>query len=257
MTQPHSRILFKRITILALIAVAAVAMVFRDNPLNAKAQGYAQGIATTSAATYVTLRTLNAFLSTAQELEVGVAFIASGTAQPLKVLEPIDDTVERIAGLIFGVMVATGVLAVSLGPVSSIGWALFALAMALALIRQRSSASNFLAVYGLFFGLGMPLALVMSSYLATSLTEATYQSNLATVSDITKSVGGADVLEDDAPGLTEYRALAASVWNRADELISALIAILSVYVFRIFVMPLLLVGGLFLLIKRLAASRQD
>lgn len=245
----------RRVIMAALIVVAVIAMAFRDNPLTTRAQNYAQGIATTSAATYVTLRTLNAFLSTAQELEVGLTFIASGTAQPLKVLEPIDDTVERIASLIFGVMVATGVLAVSLGPVSSIGWALFALAMALALIRERSGTSNFLAVYGLFFGLGMPLALVLSSFLATALTEMTYQENLATVQDITQAVGGTDVLQEDSPGLTEYRALAASVWSRADELISALIAILSVYVFRIFVMPLLLVGGLFLLMRRMAAGR--
>ncbi len=243
-----------RIAMAALIVVAVVAMLFRDNPLNAQAQRYAHGIATTAAATYVTLRTLNAFLSTAQELEVGVAFIAQGTAQPLKVLEPIDDTVERIAGLIFGVMVATGVLAVSLGPVSSIGWALFALALVLALVRRNGKTMNFLAVYGLFFGLGLPLALVLSSGLSTLLTEGTYQANLAIVQDITQAVDSTDVLEDNAPGLSEYRALAASVWSRADELISSLIAILSVYVFRIFVMPLLLVGGLFLLISRLAAD---
>jgi hypothetical protein len=244
----------RRIAMVALIVVAIIAMLFRDNPLNTHAQRYAQSVATTAAATYVTLRTLNAFLSTAQELEVGVAFIASGTAQPLKVLEPIDDTVERIAGLIFGVMVVTGVLAVSLGPVSSIGWGLFALAMALALIRQRSGTTNFLAVYGIFFGVGLPLALVLSSWLATTLTEAAYQQNLTVVQDITQAVGGADVLDEDAPGLTEYRALASNVWSRADELISALIALLSVYVFRIFVMPLMLVGGLFLLIRRVASD---
>lgn len=257
MTPARTEITFRRIVLLALILIALAAMWLRDNPLNERAQTYAQGIATTSAATYVTLRSLNAFLSTAQELEVGVAFIASGTAQPLKVLEPIDDTVERIAGLIFGVMVATGVLAVSLGPVSSIGWALFALAMALAMIRERVGASNFLAVYGLFFSLGIPLALVLSSFLATALTETTYQANLAIVQDITQAVGGAEVLEEDGSGLSEYRALASSVWSRADELISALIAILSVYVFRIFVMPMMLVGGLFLLIRRLASARPN
>ena len=255
MTPERTRLTPKRLMMVALLALALIAMVVRDNPLNAQAQRYAQGIATTSAATYVTLRTLNAFLSTAQELEVGVAFIASGTAQPLKVLEPIDDTVERIAGLIFGVMVATGVLAVSLGPGCSSGWALFALAMALALIRQHGNTTNFLGVYGLFFGMGLPLALVLSSYLAVALTETTYQENFAIVQDITQAVGGAEVLEEDAPGLTEYRALAASVWSRADELISALIGILSVYVFRIFVMPLLLIGGLFLLIRRASIMR--
>ena len=64
----------KRYAMVALIVVAAIAMVFRDNPLNAAAQRYAQSVATTSAATYVTLRTLNAFLSTAQEVEVGFSW---------------------------------------------------------------------------------------------------------------------------------------------------------------------------------------
>lgn len=49
----------------------------RDNPLVAAGRDYAQGVATTAAASYVTLRTLNAFLSTAQEIEVGLSFIAS------------------------------------------------------------------------------------------------------------------------------------------------------------------------------------
>ena len=62
-----------------------------DDPLTHSAQGYAADIATKAAATYVVLRTLNAVLSTAQEVEVGVSFIASGSAQPLKVLEPLDE----------------------------------------------------------------------------------------------------------------------------------------------------------------------
>ena len=89
--------------LLAFFCVLALtAALLRDNPVVSAAQGYAADVATTAAASYVTLRTLNAFLSTAQEIEVGLSFIASGSARPLKVLEPIDDTVERIAGLVFG-----------------------------------------------------------------------------------------------------------------------------------------------------------
>ena len=238
--------------LVALLILAVLAAVFRDNPLTRSAQGYAQTIATTAAGTYITLRTLNAFLSTAQELEVGVSFIASGTARPLKVLEPIDDTIERIAGLVFGVMVATGVIAVALGPVSSIGWALFALAVGLALLRGRGGM-GVLAHYGLLLGIGLPLALVLSSWLATALTQGTYLENLAVVQEITSNVSGTETIDVEGPGLSEYRTLAANVWGRADELISSLIAILSVYVFRLFVMPLLLIVGLVLLMRRLSA----
>lgn len=244
---------WRRWLTIALLVAAVLAAVFRDNPLTRSAQAYAQGISATAAGTYITLRTLNAFLSTAQELEVGVSFIASGTAQPLKVLEPIDDTIERIAGLVFGVMVATGVVAVALGPVSTIGWSLFALAAALALWRGRQEgAAHLLGGYGLLLGLGLPLALVLSSWLAVALTQSTYDTNLALVQDITRDVDATEALEGEGPGITEYRALASNVWGRADELISALIAILSVYVFRLFVMPALLIVALFLIARRLA-----
>lgn len=241
------------LALVLLLGIAVLAAIFRDNPLTQTARDYAQGIATTAAGTYVTLRTLNAFLSTAQELEVGVSIIASGNAQPLKMLEPIDDTIERIAGLVFGVMVATGVIAVSLGPVGTLGWALFALALALALVRgtERGVATP-LAAYGLLLGLGLPLALALSSWLATALTSGIYQENLSVLQDITQTVGAADGIAPEAPGLAEYRALAVNVWERADELIGALISILSVYVFRLFVMPTLLIVGLFLIARNVA-----
>ncbi|MEM7520740.1 MAG: hypothetical protein AAF307_06850 [Pseudomonadota bacterium] len=244
----------RRTVLIVLLVIAVFAAVVRDNPLTRAAQDYAQSIATTSAGTYVTLRTLNAFLSTAQEVEVGVSIIASGNAQPLKMLEPIDDTIERIAGLVFAVMVATGVIAVSLGPVSGMGWALFALAVALSLLRGGGARgmSTPLATYGALLGLGIPLALALSAWLATVLTAGVYRENLAVLQDITQLVSGAEDIESAAPGLSEYRALAVNVWERADELISALITILSVYVFRLFVMPILLIIGMFLLARRLA-----
>lgn len=242
-------------------AVLATAM-WRDNPLTIRAQVYAQSIATTAAATYVTLRTLNAFLSTAQELEVGLGFIASGSAQPLKVLEPIDDTIERIAGLVFGVMVATGILAVALGPVSAVGFAMLALALLLWLITARRSRGlpRRLAWYGGFLGLALPLALVASSGLAERMTDTTYRANLAVIADITAKLD-AEQIDGQAGGfdlsitrIDEYRQLAINVWNRADELINSLVTILAVYVFRIFILPLLLMGGLFVIARHFARN---
>lgn len=240
---PRSRVF------VCLLCVALVAMVFRNHPLNNRAQAYAQTVAATAGATYVTLRTLNAFLSTAQELEVGLTFIASGTAQPLKVLEPVDDTVERVADLIFGIMVVAGVIAVSLGPISVVGWGLVAGAMGYALLRQTSPPPQVLN-YGLFWGAGLPLALILSSWLAVFLTEDVYQAALVTLESITNLVGDADTIEDDAPGISEYRALASTVWSRADELVSTLITLASIFVFRIFVMPFFLVGGILLALRR-------
>ena len=243
----------RRVIIALCIVAALLAAVFRDNPLNRAAQNYAHAVAVTSAATYVTLRTLNAFLSTAQEVEVGLSFIASGSAQPLKVLEPIDDTIERVAGLVFGVMVATGVLAVAVGPVSAIGFAMLAFALTLKLATPRTmTLSRPMLWYGAFLGLAMPLALASSAIVATSLTEATYQTNLSVITEITATVGDTSIASDNEPGLREYRALASNVWARADELISALIAVLGVYVFRIFLLPLLLIGAMLIAVRHLA-----
>ncbi|WP_102107295.1 hypothetical protein [Oceaniglobus roseus] len=270
---PHAAPRRRALIALALVLVAALSLwavaTYRDNPVTARAQAYSQTIAATAAATYVTLRSLNAFLSTAQELEVGVSFIGSGSAQPLKVLEPIDDTVERIAGLIFGVMVATGILAVALGPVSAVGFGMVAVAAGLWLFtvilsprRRLRRLPRRLAWYGAFLGLALPLALVASSQLAGRLTDATYEANRAVIAEITQTLD-ADALdgEEGAFSLTigaidDYRQLAVSIWNRADELIASLVALLAVYVFNIFILPLMLMGGLFLAVRFLAVAEE-
>ena len=243
--------------VLCLLLALVVAR-FPDNPLTRQAQGYAAGVATTAAGTYVTLRTLNAVLSTAQEIEVGMSLIASGSAQPLKVLEPIDDTIERIASLVFGIMVSTGVIAIALGPMSAIGFGLLALALAVAALRDRplTGMSRRFMWYGIFLGLALPLALTLSAPLAGFLTEAAYETHSATVAEITARVGGAQMIEDGGSdmGLREFRQMALNVWNRADDLIGALVAIFGIYVFRIFLLPVLMIVGLFLAARSLARS---
>lgn len=230
-----------------------------DDPLTQTAQNYAADVATKAAGTYVLLRTLNAVLSTAQEVEVGVSFIASGNAQPLKVLEPLDDTIERIASLVFGVTVVTGVLAVALGPVSAVGLTMLALALLVAALSKRRGIARRLGWYGAFLGLALPVGLTMSAPLAGVLTEATLVRNQALVSEITQSVESTDLqaTEEIADlGLNDYRRITASVWQRADELIGGLVAIFGVYVFRIFILPAMLIVGLFFAARTLARGTE-
>lgn len=242
--------------VLCLILALVVARM-PENPVTRTAQSYAAGVAATAAGTYVTLRSLNAVLSTAQEVEVGMSFIASGTAQPLKVLEPIDDTIERIASLVFGVMVGTAIIAVALGPMSAIGLAMLAVALAVGAYRGQTlgGMNRRFLWYGAFLGLALPLALTLSAPLAGFLTQSTLDANTTVVNEITARVGGADMLQDGAGTdlkITEFRQIAVSVWNRADELIGALVAIFGVYVFRIFILPILMIVGLFLAARSLA-----
>ncbi|WP_375261617.1 hypothetical protein [Palleronia sp.] len=257
--------------LLLLLAVASFwgAAHHREMPQTARAADYARDISVTASATYVTLRTLNAFLSSAQELEVGVSLIGSGSAQPLKVLEPIDDTVERIASVVFGVMVASGVLAVTMGPLGAVGFALLGLAALLwagavvvGRVRPLGGAPRQLAVYGGFLGVGIPLAFLLSALVADRLTAETWAEHSRVIAEITATVEeeGVDVAEaGGVRGMMDrvehYQTLASNLTSRADELVGSLISLLSVYIFKVLVLPVMLIGGLFVIARKLGSLR--
>ncbi|MEY8829223.1 hypothetical protein AB9K34_12565 [Sedimentitalea sp. XS_ASV28] len=265
----------RRISLLWLVLIAVLALgaaVFhRHNPLSQQAQGYAATVSAASAATYVTLRMLNAALSTAQEVEVGASLGFSGTVQPGKMLEPVDDTIERIAGVVFALMLVTGVLAVAMGPVGAVGAAMIAGASALwiadRLLGPRdviSMLSRRLVWYGLFFLLALPGAFVLTDLLANRFTGDVMMRHQAIIAEITDTVevdpalardqGWWDRLTEGMSEVDRYRELASNIWSRADELIASYLALLSVYIFQIFVLPALLVGAFFIL-ARFFASR--
>ena len=243
---------------LALLAVIA-ALAYDQNPLTRAAQAHAESVAKVSAATYVSLRALNAFLSTAQEIELGGSLVVSGSAQPLKILEPIDDTIERIAGLIFMLMAVSGVLAVAMGPVGGIGWALVALA-ALVWFAPRSRVPGLRALvqpmgsYGLFLGLALPLAFVLAATFADRMTERTYARHNATIAELTTDIAPADVTAETTAwqDIDRYRRMAGTLYSQADTLIASYLAILAVFVFRIFVFPLVLLGLFFAITRHFA-----
>lgn len=243
----------------ALVVVAALALLavvfHRDNPLSRAAQDYAQTVAAASAGTYVTLRTLNAMLSTAQEVEVNASLGVGGSAQPLKFLEPIDDTVERVAGAVFALMLASGILAVAMGPVGALGWAMIGLACLVRLAGRGAGGAiaRPLFGYGLFLGAALPLAFIGAALLSDWLTQEVWARHSAVIGEITAQVeverapvreaeGWFGDLREVWAGLGRYQDLAANIYDRADELVGSFIAILSVFVFRIFVLPALLIG---------------
>ena len=248
-----------------LAAAIFLALLFtgRDNPLTERAGAYATEVSAASAATYVTLRTLNAVLSTAQEIEVSGGFVVGGSAQPLRVLEPVDDTVERIAGVVFALMIVTGVLAVAMGPVGGVGWAMVLLAVVIwgieRLLRGRTGPTAFgrrLTSYGLFLALALPLAFVITAELADRMTADVWERHTAVVDRITDEVGG---VEDATGGLRammddieRYTALMPRVFAEADTLIASYVAILAVFVFKIFVLPGLILGAFFVLSRWMA-----
>jgi len=248
---------------LALLALLA-ALAYDRNPLTRAAQAHAETVAAVSAATYVSLRALNAFLSTAQEIELGGALIVQGTAQPLKGLEPIDDTIERIAGLIFALMAVSGILAVAMGPVGGIGWAMAALAALLWLLPparlpgSRALARR-MASYGLFLGPALPLAFVLATVFADAMTERTYARHNTIIAELTSEITPRDVTVEDSiwRDIDRYRTMAGTLYQRADTLIASYLALLAVFVFRIFVFPLVLMGLLLMIVRHFARDRES
>ncbi len=258
----------RRIVLIVIAMAALVAMAFFDrNPVVRQAERYAEDVATSSAVLYVSLRGVNAFLSAAQEIEVGGSLVVQGTAQPFKVLEPIDDTVERISDIVFYVMVVTGILSVALGPASAVGTGLVGLAVTVWLVERRLGASRrateitrSLGWYGALIGVALPLAFVLASLFADTMTRDVWAENEAILEEITGSISPV-VVDADARGwgvwedAKQYSRLASTLVDRADELIASYVTILSVFVFRILILPMMLLGGFILMFRMLAKDR--
>ncbi len=257
--------------VLILVAAIVAAVFYRQNPLTEQARDYAGTVAVASAGTYVSLRTLNAVLSSVQEVEVGGSLVVSGTAQPLKFLEPVDDTVERIADVVFAIMLTAGTLSVAMGPVSAVGAGMIALASALWLADRALGArdpavglARRLLAYGAFLGVGLPLAFLISAALADHLTADTWAEHQAIIEEIMAEVDSSAVTSYDvdqswAEWLREisgdaarYSEVVTNIFDRADDLIGSFIAILSVYLFKIFLLPALVAGAIYLIARHVA-----
>jgi len=247
---------------LALVAFAA-AFWYTANPVTRGAQDYARGVAAASGGLYLTLRSLNAFLSTAQEVEVSGGVIVGGSAQPLKVLEPIDDTVERIAGVVFFVMVTTGVIGLAMGPVSAIGFGLIGLAALLILTtgarnRPGSALVRPLGIHGCLLALAVPVSFLIASLLSDWMTASVWAEHDAIIADISATVApeirqargleGWRALLEDAK---RYGKLATGIYGRADELVASFVAILAVLLIKVLVLPLVILGAFMLLARNL------
>lgn len=244
--------------ILLALATATAAFWYRENPLNDTARQEARDVAVLSAGVYITLRTVNAFLSAAQEAEVGGAFVVSGSIQPLKTLEPIDDTIERIAGIVFAVLVVTGLLSVAMGPVSALGAGMMSLALLLwvadRLIGRQDvvvTLARRLLWYGLFLAIAVPAAFALSGNLSERMAGSVWTENEAVIEDIIDPLGapGAEGGSGPIDTINEYREMAGNIVGRADELIGSYINLLAVFLFRVLLLPALLMGGFFVTIR--------
>lgn len=150
------------------------------NPVVSVAEGTAQDIAKASIGVYISLRAINAVLSTAQEIEVGASMVGQASLQPLKVLEPVDDTVERVADVVFLVATGAALAGVGLAPVVSIGLVALGagllgklgLHLAPSLARALKPVCDKGITLGLAVGLAIPLMFFLGVWVGERATAA-------------------------------------------------------------------------------------
>ena len=248
-----------------LVLALAASLFYSANPLIRQAEAYAGRVAVASGSTYVALRTLNGFLSTVQEIEVGGSLVVSGSARPLKVLEPLDDTVERISSVVFAILLIAGVCAVALGPLSAVGAAIVAAGMVLRLIEPRlpigtGGIAARLTQFGMLLAVALPAAFMLSA-LAEPMTATLLDEQRAIIQTVTAQVAPEDtaLVEDGGiwswlSGLSDdagrYRDIIVTVLDNTDTLIAAFLSILAIYLLQLVILPALFFVSILYLMPR-------
>lgn len=257
-----------------------------SNPVVTSAERAAGKVSVASAGVYVSLRTLNAFLSTAQEVELGASMVGQASIQPLKALEPVDDTIERVADAVFLVAAASAVAAVAMGPVVSIGLVVLGLGLLGMSINAQSDRLARIAGpvcgSGVSFGLAVafvvPLMFSLGVWVGERSTQDRMTAATAQLEAVAQQAGGivapddpqnmADMLEEaegagswwdnmrDGFGSVfadsaKYVTAGWAILDEADTILNASMTIIGVFILRMVVLPLFLVFGALALLRRI------
>ncbi|MDV7145191.1 hypothetical protein R3X27_21115 [Tropicimonas sp. TH_r6] len=267
------------VLLLAAMACLVLALV-QAEPVSGPAERTAERAAAAGLGVYVALRSVNAALSVAQEVELGGSFGFSANAQPLKVLEPIDDTVERVAGAVFSVALLAGVLAIGVGPVSSLGFLLLAAGLAIqamrgplergagAVARPLCRAGSLSNMTGLLLAVLLPLSLALGGTLGTVVTQQKWDSAMAQVSaveaqskqllGVQEETGGSEAtgVLGQVRGAIEqagdYGEAVGYYLAEADDLLKASLTLVAIFLLRTLILPLTLVAVMVALLRQMA-----
>lgn len=247
------------------------------NPALPPAIEAAEEIAVVTAGVYVSLRAINAALSAAQEVEIGASIGAQASLQPLKVLEPVDDTVERVADVVFSVAAGAALVVVGLEPVAAIGLVVLGLGLigyggARFAGHGSAAAASLRAVrLGAALGLVLPLVFAGGVWLGERATAPQWDAAMAQLEEVTGEArvligaGEEELLEEAEGGLfsgffaavtdatasvQSYVAAASVFTQQADALFSATLTIIGIFVLRTLVLPALLMWSVMALLRR-------
>lgn len=250
----------------------------RLNPAVPAAEASASQIAAATGGVYISLRIINAALSVAQETEIGAAFGAQASVQPLQVLEPVDDTVERVADVVFAVAAGAALMGVGLAPVAALGMVVLGLGLAMRcafLAHPKMAAmappARQAVRLGLALALVLPLGFSGGVWMGERMTQPQWA---AAVAQLDRVTGEAAILtgmgsEDGTPPVAEaatggfldrlngavdavgrYRDAAGLFLSEADTIFGATLTIIGIFALRMLVLPAILLWGAMTLPRR-------
>lgn len=248
------------------------------NPALPPAVNAAEEIALVTAGVYVSLRAINAALSAAQEVEIGASIGAQASLQPLKVLEPVDDTIERVAAVVFTVAAGAALVVVGLEPVAAIGLVVLGIGLigmgGAGFAGQGSVAAASLRAVRLGAALGLVLPMVFAGgvWLGERATAPQWDAAMAQLEEVTGEaqvlIGGGEeellaeaaeggmfsgffgAISDATASVQSYVAAASVFTQQADALFSATMTIIGVFVLRTLVLPALLMWSVMAVLRR-------
>lgn len=165
-------------------------------------------------------------------------------------------------------MVVIGLIAESMAPLGAVGVGMIALALlfrradrALGRRSTNRALSWRLVWYGGFLAVIVPAAFVLSSLIADHLTQQVWTQNEAVIQEITAPIADEGEQEFEnrlwaaMEDLSDDQALASNVYHRADALIGSYIAILAVFLFKLLLLPAVVLGASYQAVR--LAARGD
>lgn len=189
-----------------LMAVFAGAL-FLVNPVADIAAKFSRDVTLGSGALYTTLRVANSVMSVARDADVtGGVGVASVTASPGQLLQPVINTIERMVDLLFGLAIVSGILSLILVPVAkvaSIGLAacaLFCAGMTLTARRvppMLERLTRSVILLGILGAVLLPASYTIAFYAGDAITDRAW-THATEVFDRMRGQHAAAGLDDEA-----------------------------------------------------------
>lgn len=168
-------------TIIWLAVAVFAGALFVINPLADIAARFSHDVMIGSGALYGTLRIANSVMSVARDADLtGGVGVASVTASPGQLLQPVINTIERMVDMLFYLAIVSGILSLVLVPVAKVaaaGLAGFALVCATMTMMARrvpllvERLARSFAILGLLGAVLLPASYTIAFYAGDAITD--------------------------------------------------------------------------------------